>query len=455
MVLDNLGRSLHNALTKLTGSRDIDSETVAQLKRDIQRALLLADVNVQLVGDLTKRIEERALNEDPPRGISKRHHVVNIVYEEMTNFLGRERGDIAFAPGRETTVIMLVGIQGSGKTTTTVKLARYFQKRGRKTAIVCSDTWRPAALRQLEMLAEDYGIPVFGEPEEKDAAKLAREGVAEFREKQYDLVLVDTAGRHKEEKGLIREMQEIAKQVKPNEIILVLDATLGQQARAQASAFKRATEIGSILITKLDGSAKGGGALSACAETGAPIKFIGVGETVDDLERFDPKRFVGRLLGMGDISTLIEKFEEATKEEEITEESIYKFLEGKFSLEDMYRQLEMLQGMGPFKKVMQMIPGMGFSLPDEAIKVGEDKLKRFKIIMNSMSKKELKNPKLLNSGRIRRIAFGSGSEEHEVRELIKQYEMMKKMMKGLGRDRRFRSRSMKKMMRGGFEGGLG
>jgi len=198
-----------------------------------------------------------------------------------------------------------------------VKLARYFQKRGRKTAIVCSDTWRPAALRQLEMLAEDYGIPVFGEPEEKDAAKLAREGVAEFREKQYDLVLVDTAGRHKEEKGLIREMQEIAKQVKPNEIILVLDATLGQQARAQASAFKRATEIGSILITKLDGSAKGGGALSACAETGAPIKFIGVGETVDDLERFDPKRFVGRLLGMGDISTLIEKFEEATKEEEM------------------------------------------------------------------------------------------------------------------------------------------
>ncbi len=449
MVLDNLGRSLHGALARLTGSRDIDAETVSQLKRDIQRALLLADVNVQLVGELTKRIERRALDEKPPQGISKRHHVVNIVYQEMTNFLGKEKRDISFAPGRETTVIMLVGIQGSGKTTTTVKLARYFQKRGRKTAIVCSDTWRPAALQQLQMLAEDLGIPVYGEPGEKDAVKIAGRGLQSFREKQYDLVLVDTAGRHKEEKGLIKEMQEIARAVRPHEIILVIDATLGQQARAQASAFRQATEIGSILITKLDGSAKGGGAMSACAETGAPIKFIGVGETIEDLERFDPKRFVGRLLGMGDISTLIEKFEEATRHEELTEESIYKFLEGKFSLEDMYKQMEMLQGMGPFRKVIQMIPGMGFSLPDEAIKVGEDKLKKFKIIMNSMNKGELRNPKTINSSRVKRIARGSGSEEHEVRELLKQYEMMKKMMKGLGKSRRFRSGSMKKMMRRG------
>lgn len=449
MVLDNLGRSLHGALERLTGSTSIDAETVGHLKRDIQRALLVADVNVQLVGELTKRIEHRALNEEPPQGISKRHHVVNIVYQELTNFLGKEKQDISFAPGRDTTVIMLVGIQGSGKTTTTVKLARYFQKRGRKTAIVCSDTWRPAAFQQLEALAEGLGIPVHGEPGEDNAVKIARDGVSDFAGRQYDLILVDTAGRHKEETGLIQEMQEIAREVRPNEIILVLDATLGQQARAQAKAFRDATEIGSILVTKLDGSAKGGGALSACAETGAPIKFLGVGETVEDLERFDPKRFVGRLLGMGDISTLIEKFEEATKQEEITEESVYKFLEGRFTLEDMYKQMEMLQGMGPFKKVLQMIPGMGFSLPDEAIKVGEDKMKRFKVIMNSMNRKELRNPKTLNSSRIKRIARGSGSGEHEVRELIKQYEMMKKMMKGLGRNRRFRSRSMRKMMKGG------
>jgi len=450
LVLDSLGRSLHGALTRLTGSRDIDAETVAQLKRDIQRALLLADVNVQLVGQLTRRIEDRALNEKPPPGISKRHHIVNIVYEELTNFLGREARSINFAPGRSTTVVMLVGIQGSGKTTTTVKLARYFQKRGRKTAIVCSDTWRPAALKQLEMLAEGHGIPVFGDPGEKDAVKLARRGLEYFSEKRYDLILVDTAGRHKDEKGLIQEMQQIAKRIKPHEIILVLDATLGQQASSQARAFKEATEIGSIVVTKLDGSAKGGGALSACAETGAPIKFIGVGETIEDIEPFKPPGFVGRLLGMGDISALIEKFEEATHHEEMTEESIYKFLEGKFSLEDMYKQMEMLSSMGPFRKVIQMIPGMGFQLPDEALKVGEDKLKRFKVIMNSMNRKELKNPKVINSSRIKRIARGSGSEEAEVRELLKQYEMMKKMMKSMGKSRRFRGRAMKKMLKGGY-----
>ena len=445
MVLDNLGRSLHNALAKLTGSRSIDAETVRQLKRDIQRALLLADVNVELVSQLTKRIEDRALNEQPPPGISKTHHVVNIVYEELTNFLGRQAREISFAPARETTVVMLVGIQGSGKTTSTAKLARYFQKRGRKTAIVCSDTWRPAALEQLRALAEGHGIPVYGEPESSDAVSIARRGVESFKQKQYDLVLVDTAGRHKEERGLIEEMRQIASAIKPHEIILVVDATLGQQARAQARAFKEATPIGSILVTKLDGSAKGGGALSSCAETGAPIKFIGVGETIDDLERFDPKRFVSRLLGMGDLATLIEKFEEATKQEQITEESVYKFLEGKFSLEDMYKQLEMLSNLGPFKRIIQMIPGMGFSIPDEAIKVGEEKMQKFRIIMNSMNANELKNPKILNSSRIRRIAIGSGSSETEVRELIKQYEMMKKMMKGLGRNRRFRSKAFRKM----------
>ncbi len=450
MVLDNLGRSLHNALARLTGSRSIDAETVRQLKRDIQRALLLADVNVELVSQLTKRIEERALNEQPPPGISKRHHVVNIVYEELTNFLGREAKEISFAGGRETTVVMLVGIQGSGKTTSTAKLARYFQKRGRKTAIVCSDTWRPAALEQLRALAEGHGIPVYGEPDSDDAVSIAKRGVEFFRQKDYDLVLVDTAGRHKEEKGLIEEMRQIASAVNPHEIILVVDATLGQQARAQAKAFKEATPIGSILVTKLDGSAKGGGALSSCAETGAPIKFIGVGETIDDLERFDPKRFVSRLLGMGDLATLIEKFEEATRHEEIGEESLYKFLEGKFSLEDMYKQLEMLSNLGPFKRIIQMIPGMGFSIPDEAIKVGEEKMRRFRVIMNSMNRHELKNPKILNSSRIRRIALGSGSSEAEVRELIKQYEMMKKMMKGLGRNRRFRSKALRRMTGPGF-----
>jgi len=431
MALEKLGKALNNALKKLTRSGTVDEATIREVVRDIQRALLQADVNVKLVLQLTKTIQKRALEEEPPPGVSKKEHIINIVYEELTKFLGKEAVPLEIR--EKPTVLLTVGIQGSGKTTSVAKLARHLQKRGYKVGVVCSDTWRPGAYHQLKQLLEPYGIEVFGDPEEKDAVKLAREGVEHFRRRGVDVIIVDSAGRHKEEKGLIEEMRQISEAIRPNEVILVIDGTIGQQAYNQALAFKEATPIGSIIVTKLDGSAKGGGALSAVAATGAPIKFIGVGERIDDLEPFDPKRFVSRLLGLGDIQGLLEKIEELQRQQEFREEDLEKFLRGKFNLKDMYAQLEAMQKMGPLKQILQMIPGLGYSLPDEAIRVGEEKLKRYRIIMDSMTEEELEKPEIINYSRIKRIARGSGTSTSEVRELLNQYHQMKRMFKGMNK----------------------
>ncbi|ASJ02270.1 signal recognition particle [Thermococcus profundus] len=448
MALEKLGKALNSALRKLARSSTVDEALIKEVVRDIQRALIQSDVNVRLVLQLTKRIQERALNEKPPAGVSPKEHVIKIVYEELTNFLGREAVPLEIK--EKPTVLLAVGIQGSGKTTTIAKLARHLQKRGYKVGLVCTDTWRPGAYYQLKQLVEPFKIEVFGDPEEKDAVKLAREGVAYFKERGVDVIIVDTAGRHKEESGLIEEMKQISGAINPHEVILVIDGTIGQQAYNQALAFKEATPIGSIIVTKLDGSAKGGGALSAVAATGAPIKFIGVGERVEDLEPFDPKRFVSRLLGLGDIEGLLEKFEELQREQELKEEDVEKFLKGKFNLKDMYAQLEAMQKMGPLKQILQMIPGLGYSLPDDAVKVGEEKLRRYRIIMDSMTEEELENPDLINYSRIKRIARGSGTSTKEVRELLAQYNQMRKMFKSL--DKRKLAKMAKKF--GGF-GGLG
>lgn len=267
MVLDSLGRALSNALKKIARAGSVDEALVKEVVRDIQRALLQADVNVRLVLKLTKEIQRRALEEKPPAGISKKEHIIKIVYEELTKFLGTEAKPIEIK--EKPTVLLTVGVQGSGKTTTVAKLARYFQKRGYKVGVVCSDTWRPGAYHQLKQLLDPYHIEVFGDPNEKDAVKLAKEGVEYFKTRDVDLIIVDTAGRHKEEKDLIEEMRMISEEIRPHEVILVIDGTIGQQAYNQALAFKEATPIGSIIVTKLDSSAKGGGALSAVAATGA------------------------------------------------------------------------------------------------------------------------------------------------------------------------------------------
>lgn len=428
MVLDRLGSSLNDALKKVFRAPVMDEKTVKELCRDIQRALLQADVNVKLVLEVSKRIEERALKEKVPPGVSRREHVVKVVYEELTRFLGEKPATLKIEPGKRK-IIMLVGIQGSGKTTASGKLAKYFQKRGLKTALVCTDTYRPGAYDQLKQLANRINIPVYGEPKEKKSEKIAMRGLKEF--KDYELVIVDTAGRHKEEKGLIDEMKRLEKVIKPDEAILVIDGTIGQQAAVQARALHEATPIGSILVSKLDGSARGGGALSAVAAIGAPIKFISSGEKLEDIEPFIPSRFVGRLLGMGDLQSLVDKVRDA--EVKVPEKKARAFLSGKFTLTDMYEQFESMKKMGPLSGLLKMIPGMGYNIPDEQMNLAEDALKKFRVIIQSMTPKEREKPKILSSSRIRRVARGSGTTEKDVKDLIKQYNQTRKMMKSFRR----------------------
>ena len=445
MVLDRLGRALHGALQKLTRSKHVDEQAIKELVRDIQRALLQADINVQMVLDLTKRIEKRALDEKLPSGMTRKEHVIKIVYEELSTFMGRPT-PFQPKPGQTTTLLM-VGLQGSGKTTSVAKLATHFQKRGFKVGVVCADTFRPGAYEQLRQLGEQTGVKVFGDPKAKDSIKMAKEGVEHFKRERPDLVIVDSAGRHRREEALMEEMKQIAKSIKPDEAMLVIDGTLGQQAREQAAAFKAATDIGSILVTKLDGTAKGGGALSAVAATGAPIKFIGVGEHIDDLEPFVPERFVARLLGMGDIETLLKRVQEAAEAEEIKPADMKSILAGKLTLRDVYQQLEMMGKMGPLKKIMQMIPGVGMTLPDEQMRVGEEKLKRFKVIMQSMTPQELEDPKVINASRVKRVARGSGTSETDVKELLKQYELMRKFIKSMAKGRGIKRGPLAKMLK--------
>jgi len=278
-------------------------------------------------------------------------------------------------------------------------------------------------------LAGRANIPVYGEPKEKKSEKIALRGLKQF--KDYDLVIVDTAGRHKEEKGLIAEMKRLEKAIKPDEAILVIDGTIGQQAAVQARALHEATPIGSILVSKLDGSARGGGALSAVAAIGAPIKFISAGEKLGDIEAFVPSRFVGRLLGMGDLQSLVDKVRDA--EVKVPEKKARAFLSGKFTLTDMYEQFESMTKMGPLKGLLKMIPGMSYNIPDEQMNMAEDNLKKWRVIIQSMTPKEREKPKILSSSRIRRVARGSGTTEKEVKELIKQYNNMRKMMKSFRR----------------------
>ena len=430
-ALEGLGKSLNDAVKKLLRLAVVDEKAVKELVRDLQRALLQSDVNVNLVLQISQAVEKRSLEEKLPAGISRREHVIKVLYEELTRFLGEEPTKLAIEPGT-TQVIMLVGIQGTGKTTASVKLARFYQKRGMRPAIICADTYRPGAFDQLKQLADKVNVPVYGEPSSRDVLKIVKKGMEQFTNQKNDLIIVDTAGRHKDEEELMAEMKELADQIQPDEIILAMDASIGQAAMSQATAFNEATKIGSILVTKLDGTAKGGGALSAVAATHAKIKFVGTGEKIDDIEQFIPSSFVGRLLGMGDIKALVDRVREA--EVEVPEKKARAFLEGKFTLKDMYDQMIAVRKMGPLKKLMGMIPG-GVNLPDDAMETAEKKLDSWKVIIQSMTKEEVEDPKLVDSSRARRIARGSGTADKEVKLMINQYFMMKKMMKSMKRGR--------------------
>jgi len=426
-ALGDLSKSLGDAVRKLLRLPIVDEKAIRELVKDLQRALLQGDVNVELVLQISRSVEKRAIEENLPPGISRREHVIKVLYEELTRFLGEEAPKTTIPPGK-TYVVMLVGIQGTGKTTAAVKLARFYQKRGLRIGIICADNFRPGAYEQLAQLADKISVPVYGDPKNPSPEKLVKEGFSHFEKEKENLIIVDTAGRHKNEAELMDEMKRLAKLAKPDEIVLAVDGSIGQAAMAQARAFNEATNIGSILVTKLDGTAKGGGALSAVAATGAKIKFISVGEGTDDLEQFVPSNFVGRILGIGDVASLVEKVREA--EIKIPEKKARAMLQGRFNLKDMYDQLEAIRKMGPLKKVLGMLPGAS-NLPDDAMENAEEKMDAWRVMIQSMTKDEVEEPKIIDSSRARRIARGSGRTEKEVKELVNQYTRMKKMMKSM------------------------
>lgn len=429
-VFQKLGESLHAALRKLSGSGLVDEKAIKELTRDLQRALLQSDVNVQLVLELSKRIEDRALSEKLPPGITRREHITKVVYDELTWILGEKNVPLELSPSKPN-VVVLVGIQGSGKTTTIGKMAKLLKKDYR-TAIVAGDTFRVGAYEQLRQIAEQIGVPIYGNPNEKNSLKLIKAGVEDFRKQEFQLILVDTAGRHKEESSLMKEMREIVTAIKPDEVILVLDGTVGQQAASQAQVFKENTNIGSILVTKLDGSAKGGGALSAVAATGVPIKFVGTGEKMDDLEKFNPPSFVGRLLGIPDIEGLVEKVREA--EVAPTKGQVQTFLKGKFTLLDFLEQIKNVSKIGTLDKIAGYM-GLGPKMPKEAQEIAEARIAKWKAAMQSMTREELNDPKMISGSRTTRIARGSGTTPRDVKELLKQFYASQKMMKSFGRKR--------------------
>ncbi|MFH0798448.1 MAG: signal recognition particle protein Srp54 [Candidatus Woesearchaeota archaeon] len=427
MVLEKLGTSLKNTLAKVAKSMFVNETLVNDIIKDIQRALLQADVNVKLVFELSNQIKKRALEDKAPTGISQREYLIKIVYEELTKFLGGEKNEINIS--KKPFKIMMVGLFGTGKSTTCAKLAKYFQKRGHKVCIVGTDTWRPAALKQLQILGEQLNIPVFGDEHEKDPIKILKKFEKEID--KHDLIIVDTAGRDALNNELVDEIEKINGHVKPDEVLLVMSADIGQAAQKQAEQFHESCGVTGVIVTKMDGTAKGGGALSACSVTKAPIKFIGVGEKIDDLEQFSPKGFVGRLLGMGDLEALLEKAQEVI-DEKTAEDLGKKFLKGDFNFLDLYEQMNAMSKMGSLSKIINLVPGMSnLNIPKDMIEGQEGKLKVWKHIMQSMTKAELEDPELLGPDRIERIAKGSGVTTGSVRDLLKQYRQSKKMMKHL------------------------
>lgn len=436
MVLDKLSDSLKKTLAKIAKSMFVDEKLIDELVKDIQRALLQSDVNVQLVFQLSKTIKECALNEKPPAGMSQKEYIIKIVYDELVNFLGGEGHKIEIT--KKPFKIMLVGLFGSGKTTQAAKLAKFFQKRSHSVAMIQTDTWRPAALTQLQTLGKQINVPVFGIQKEKDPIKIYKTYEKELE--KFDIIIIDTAGRDALSKELITEIKSIYKIVNPDESLLVISADLGQTAQKQAQTFHESCNITGVIATKMEGTAKAGGALSACAVTKAPIKFIGVGEKIDDLEVFNPKGFVSRMLGMGDLEALLEKAKESITEEK-AEDMSKKLLKGEFNFLDLYEQMEAMNKMGPLTKVIDLIPGMGnMNIPKEMLQGQEKKLKKWRFILQSMTKKELEDPEILDSARIERIAAGSGASVQEVRELLKQYRQSKKVIK------MFKGKNPEKMM---------
>lgn len=419
-MLDKLSSGLKNALRKITKTGYIDEKFLNELASDIQRTLLAGDVNVELAKQLTEKIKNRALNEKPQAGMTSKEHVIKIVYDEMVNLVG-EKAELKLKPGK----IMFVGLFGSGKTTSIGKLAKFYQKRGLRPALIGCDVHRPAAMDQLTQLASQTHVPCYAPKDIKDPLKIAKEGINKM--KKYDVLIFDASGRSSLDQELAEELKNLADYIKPDEVLLTVPADLGQAAGEQAEGFKKLVGITGIFLTKIDGTARGGGALTSCAVTGAPIKFLGTGEKIDAIELFDPERLISRLIGFGDLKTLLEK----AKEVDFKPETAKKILSGKFTMDDFLEQIKSTQKMGPMENTLNMIPGFsGMKLPKGVdISKQEEKMKKWAIIIQSMTKEERNDPSLINPSRVKRIAKGSGTTETEVRQLLKTYQQMKKVMK--------------------------
>jgi signal recognition particle subunit SRP54 len=434
MVLGDLGDALTSAFAKLSRSSTVDEDTLKATLKDIAAALMRSDVNIKMVGRLRDNVTAKILpllaeGEDgaPAVAVANRARLVEkSVVEELVRLLDPGREPYKLRKGRPN-VIMFVGLQGAGKTTTVAKYAHHFQQRKWKVAMVCADTFRAGAFDQLKQNATRVRVPFYGSYTESDPVKIAAEGVAQFRAEGYEIIIVDTSGRHKQETALFEEMEQVAAAVRPDDVVFVMDSSIGQAAAAQAAAFKSSVAVGSVVITKLDGHAKGGGALSAVAATGSPIVFVGTGEHFEDLQPFDAHRFIGKLLGRGDIVGLATEL----KEKGILDASpdlVRRMGKGKFSLRDLRDQFGQVMKLGPLDKVLGMMPGMGALVQNLPPGGNANFFKKFLVLMDSMSAAELDGDVELDDARARRIIRGSGSHPETLQQLMTTYKQFEKMV---------------------------
>jgi signal recognition particle subunit SRP54 len=417
MVLDRFGDSLKQTFRKIARMGVVDKEAVEIVVRDLQRALLQSDVDVSMVVEMCDRLKKKVLSKKPPAGLTLREYFIKTLYDEIVNLLGAEKGELALKPQR----ILMIGLFGSGKTSTSAKLAKWFRTRGLSVGMVACDTHRPAAQDQLEQLGKKVDVPVYREGKKpEDIAKNA------IKKSKEEVLIFDSAGRDALDKELAKELKGLAKEIKPNEVLLVIPADIGQAARKQSEEFNKLVGITGVIVTKLDGTAKGGGALAATSVSGSKVRFITTGEKVGDLETYDPKRFVGRLIGYGDIEGLLEK----AKDIGVSKETAERVMTGRLTLRDFQEQLSSMKKMGSLSKIMEMIPGASnINIPEGMLDVQEEKMKKWGHAIDSMTDWERDNPEEIKHSRIKRIAKGSGLREQDVRELIKYFRQTQKIMK--------------------------
>jgi signal recognition particle subunit SRP54 len=433
-MFDTLSERLGAALDGVRGSGNLTEDQVKKVTREIRLALLEADVNYGVVKEFVGNVRERATGAEVSKALSPGQQVVKIVNEELANLMGGTSSKLAFA-SRPPTVVMLAGLNGHGKTTTAGKLALFVRKNlGKNPYLVACDTYRPAAIEQLQQIGKELGVPVYTEGTEPPPEEIAERGIKVARDEGYDFAIVDTAGRQVVDQEMMEEIKRVRSAVKPHSVLLVLDVVTGQNAVEIAQAFGEYADFDGMVLTKLDGDARGGAALSVVSVTGRPIKFASEGEKMGEFDYFYPDRMAGRILGMGDVLTLIEKAEAQVDREEAQAQS-QKLLAGKFDFEDFLKQMQMIKKMGPLSGLLGMIPGMGKQLTGANLDDLDDgALNRVEAIITSMTVQERRNPKLLqNPSRARRIARGSGSTQQDVQKLVKQFGQMQKMMRQMGK----------------------